>query len=510
MATANDVRTSATASSTPRATSPRTLGLGDAVSLIIGVIVGTAIFQSPPDIFGNVAGPGIGLLAWLIGGIVSLLGALCYAELATTYPTGGGDYTYLTRAYGRPMGFLFAWAELAVIRTGGSIAFMAYVVANYALDIYNPSAWLGAYGTLFYAVLAIVLLTALNLSGLIPGKHLNNILTAAKVLGLLTIVAVGLGWYWFGPGVASLTPATTDNVVSPTTSSSTLTSFALAMVFVFYAYGGWNEAAFVAAELKPKRKIVRALVVGTIAVTVIYLLVNLAYLGALGYAGVCESKAVASDVLALPFGAGGRLFMSILVVVSALGAINGLLFTGMRLYSTFGGEHRLFAWLSAPADAKDVSKGALFAQAGFSIFLIVLLEFAHLWRELLAKIAPLFQLSPPDTFHQTGSIYQLVNCTAPIFWLFFLLSGVAVFVLRYRDRHLERPFRVPCYPVIPLIFCSLCMFMLVKSTEYALSQQPAEAVVVFGLVLLGVPLYAYSQHAKISPILDEKSRLPIA
>ena len=485
---------------------PGGLTLWDAVCIIVGIIIGTAIFQAPPDIFGNVTSPGMGIVAWLIGGVVSLLGALCYAELATTYRTSGGDYTWLTRAYGRPAGFLFAWAELAVIRTGGSIAFMAYVVANYANELVNLTPTFGQYGTLVYAVGSIAFLTLINLLGMQPGKHAQNLLTATKVVGLLAIAIVGLGCYFAGYGantpnlIAGVVQASADET-STSVSIPTTTSFALAMVFVFYAYGGWNEAAFVAAEVQnPRRNIVRALVLGTITVTVIYLLVNLAYLGALGYRGVCESKAVASDVMALRFGDNGRIFMSVLVIISALGAINGLLFTGMRLYSTFGAEHRLFAWLSPRKSSRSrVSIGALVAQAAFSILLIVLIEFAHIWREVLSRIAPYLQLSGPDTFHQSGSIYQLVNCTAPVFWLFFLLTGMSLFVLRIRDPQAERPYRVPFFPVVPMIFCGMCVFMLYRSTEYALEQEPAEAIVVAGLVLVGIPLYACSGHAKISP-----------
>jgi amino acid transporter len=486
----------------------RQLSLWDSICLIVGIIIGASIYKSSQYIFQSSGSATLGMAAWAIGGVVSLIGALCYAELASCYRTAGGDYTYLTRAYGPKIGFIFAWAELSVIRTGGSIAFMAYVFAGYAAQ-FCP---LGPNSTLIYALLAIIVLTFINAVGVRPGRLIQNALTTANIVGLSSIALIGLIW-WLrrdtGPSAAdrlavdvASTIGTSTSVTGATASSAALPggfelSFALTMVWVFYAYGGWNEAAFIASEVhNPKRNIRRALVIGTLLVTVIYMAVNLAYLGALGYRGVCTSDAIAADVFALPFGDTGRKVISALVMVSALGSIHGLLFTGMRLYGTFGRDHPLFAWLSGKED-KHHSLGALFAQAVFSILLIAVVELAYHWRQVLSGAAGAFGFVLDPAFRVHGDINRLVACTAPVFWLFFLLTGCSLFVLRWKDPDRERPYRVPLYPVLPLVFVLSCAFMLYQSTAYALEQQPAEALIVGGLLLLGVPLGIWSARARV-------------
>src|SRR5262245_10470450 len=462
------------------------LSLWDTICLIIGIIIGASIYQAPPKIFSNVPGPLEGMGAWLLGGIISLIGALCYAELASSFRTSGGDYVYLTRAYGPRVGFFFAWAELSVIRTGGSIAFMAYIFANYADEFYS----LGPNSRLKYAIGGIMVLTVINALGARPGRLLQNCLTTANLIGLSGIALIGLIWYLGPPPGFQPAP---EAPPPPHGGDPANMSFALCMVFVFYAYGGWNEAAFIAGEVRnPRRNIRRALIIGTLIVMGLYLAVNLAYLGALGYAGVCNSKAVAADMFALPFGENGRKAISALVMFSALGSINGLLFTGMRLYGTFGKDHRLFACLAGKENRQHVAYGALFAQAAFSMLLITIVEAALHWRQAVNWFADCcgMQLSLDLTHHE--GIDQLVTCTAPVFWLFFLLTGCSLFILRYRDPYRERPFRVPFYPVVPLIFCASCAFMLYRSASYAIEQGPAEAFVVFGLMFLGLPLASLS------------------
>jgi APA family basic amino acid/polyamine antiporter len=498
----------------PRRPSGLRLSLWDSICLIVGIIIGASIYETSPSIFKSSGGAAMGMAAWALGGIVSLIGALCYAELASAYRTAGGDYTYLTRAYGSKVGFVFAWAELSVIRTGGSIAFMAYVFARYATEFYN----LGPSSKLTYALLGIIGLTFVNAIGIRPGRIVQNVLTTANIVGLTGIALIGLIWYFLpgkGPAPADQLASVPDkiamdaasavgastNPLGATVAAAALPditlSFALTMVLVFYAYGGWNEAAFIASEVKdPKRNVRRALIYGTLLVTVTYLAVNLAYLGALGYWGVCRSEAIAADMFALPFGDAGRKAISALVMVSALGSVHGLLFTGMRLYSTFGRDHPVFAWL-AGKDGRPHSLGALFAQAAFSILLIAVVELAYHWRAILREAVAYFGFELDPSFHTHGDIYKLVACTAPIFWLFFLLTGCSLFVLRWKEPHIERPYRVPLYPALPLVFVVSCAFMLWKSAAYAMEQEPAEAVIVAGLMLLGVPLGIWSARTKL-------------
>jgi amino acid transporter len=509
----NDSHTDYTDGPWPPPKPAHRLSLWDSICLIVGIIIGASIYKSSQYIFQSSGSATMGMAAWAIGGVVSLIGALCYAELASAYRTAGGDYTYLTKAYGSKVGFVFAWAELSVIRTGGSIAFMAYVFAGYASQ-FCP---LGQNSTLIFALLSIILLTFINGIGVRPGRLVQNALTTANIIGLSSIALIGLIW-WLrrdtGPSAgdhlavdAAAAIGSSSNPLAAATAVSGLPgfelSFAVTMVWVFYAYGGWNEAAFIASEVKdPKRNVRRALLIGTLLVTVIYVAVNLAYLGALGYWGVCTSDAIAADVFALPFGAMGhadlgRKIISALVMVSALGSIHGLLFTGMRLYGTFGRDHPLFAWLSGKDEDPNHSLGSLFAQAAFSMLLIAVVELAYHWRQVLSGAAGMFGFVLDPAFHVHGDINRLVACTAPVFWLFFLLTGCSLFVLRWKDPHKERPFRVPLYPVLPLIFVLSCAFMLYKSTAYALDQQPAEAIIVGGLVALALPLGLWSARARV-------------
>jgi amino acid transporter len=462
------------------------LSLWDSVCLIVGIIIGASIYQYPPLIFSKAGSPMMGMAAWFVGGVVSLIGALCYAELASAYRTGGGDYTYLTKAYGPRVGFIFAWAELSVIRTGGSIAAMAYIFANYATQFHD----LGPNSTLYYAVGGILGLTLINGIGLRPGRVVQNTLTVCNFVGLGGICLIGI---WCVIARPELPPAQPADL----TGAGSVEMLAVMMVFVFYAYGGWNEAAFISSEVKnPRRNVRRALIIGTSVVMLIYIAVNLAFVSALGFDRICGSKAVAADMFAIPFGELGRKAICALVMVSALGSVNGLLFTGMRLYGTFGKDHKFFSWLSGKGGKHHVAYGALFAQAAFSLFLIAVVESAMHWRQILAQIAPYFNMQLGADFRKTGDIERIVSCTAPVFWIFFLLSGCSLFILRIKEPHRDRPFKVPFYPVLPLIFCASCAFMLWRSSMYALEEEPAEALIVAGLMLIGIPMCLLSCRTK--------------
>ena len=285
----------------------------DSTSIIVGIIIGSTIFLSSPRIAGQV--PNIGWLVgvWVIGAVFSLIGALCYAELATAYPKEGGDYVFLTEAFGGKIGFLFAWVQFWIVRPG-SVGTLAFVFADYANQLcpldesYRP--------LLIYAVGAVVVLSGINLLGVRAGKWTQNLLTAVKFLGLLAIVAVGM----------SCSAAATAPAAPPPAKQLDL---GFAMIFVFLAFGGWNEMAYVSAEVRhPQKNILRALVLGTLAVAVVYIAVNLAFVHALGLAGLQQSKAVAADVLRLCIGRRAEQCISLLICITALGGINGMIFTG--------------------------------------------------------------------------------------------------------------------------------------------------------------------------------------
>ncbi|HEX2971517.1 MAG TPA: amino acid permease [Tepidisphaeraceae bacterium] len=427
-------------------TPKRQLTLFDSTCIIVGIILGASIYESTPSIASNVPSALWLVGIWVIGGVISLIGAMCYAELATTYPLAGGDYVYLTRAFGGRMGFLFAWAQLWVVRPG-SVGAMAYVFARYANEMWPLGRGAGA--LMAYAVGSIVVLTLINIVGAREGKWTQNLLTTVKALGLVVIVAMGL---IFAVPSASETPAPGSGRVD----------FRFALILILYAYGGWNEMAYVAAEVRePQRNILRSLLLGTLAVTLIYVLANVAFVHALGLQGVRNSGAVAADVLRLGLGQWGGRIISLLICLSALGAINGMIFTGARITYAMGTEHRLYAWLGAWNERRGTPVRSLMIQAVITLALVI-------------------------GFGRTQSGFgSLVNFTTPVFWIFFLLVGASLFVLRVQEPGIMRPYRVPGYPVTPGLFCASSLFMLYASLSYAMENRSAEGLWAIGILLVG-------------------------
>ena len=293
------------------ATPKQELTLFDSTCIIIGIIIGAGIYETAPTVAECLGSESRILGIWLLGGLLALAGSLCYAELATAIPQAGGDYVYLTRAYGPSIGFLFGWSQLAVVRPG-DIALMAFIFARYANELFP----LGGISQLFYAGAAVVVLTIINILGVKSGKWTQNILTVAKILGMVAIIIVGF---------SAPAPAPSSEISTPLT----LGGLDLALILVMFTFGGWNEMAYVASEIKnPRRNIVRGLVAGTVAVTVLYLLMNGAFLSALGPGPMAASQAVAVDAMAKVFPAASGRAIAVLICISALGAVNGLIFTG--------------------------------------------------------------------------------------------------------------------------------------------------------------------------------------
>ena len=274
---------------------------------------------------------------WVLGGLLALVGAFCYAELATAYPRDGGDYLYLTRGLGRKTGFLFAWAQFWIVRPG-NIGALAYVFADYANRLWPLGQ--GKPALVAYAAASVVVLTGINVLGVREGKWTQNLLTAVKVLGLAAVVVAGFCF------AAPAAPTKVHALPAET-------NLYLAMIFVMFAYGGWAEMAFVAAEVRnPQKNILRALLLGTAAVTLIYVLINLAFLHALGLAGMQE-KGVAAKVMPIAMGPWGQRLISLLICISALGAINGTIFTGCGFTMRWGPSIGcLPGWANGARDGK--------------------------------------------------------------------------------------------------------------------------------------------------------------
>lgn len=421
----------------------------DAVSLIVGISIGAGIFETPALVAANVNSELAAILVWLLGGGMSLVGALCYAELATAYPHTGGNYYYLQRAFGHSIAFFFAWARMIVIQTG-SIVLLAFVFGDYASQLWR----LGNYSASLYAALAVVILTALNIIGVQQGKWTQNWLTVAKVVGLVLVIIVGLAFA--SPAVSSAPPEPTNQG-----------TWGMAMIFVLLSYGGWNEAAYISSELRNvKRNMARSLLWGLGIITLIYLAINLAYIKGLELSEMAGSEAIAADLMRRAMGEPGAWFISFLVAISTLGAINATIFTGARTNYALGKDFPLFAFLGRWHHNANTPTPALLAQGAIALALVFL-----------------------GTLTRRG-FETMVDYTAPVFWLFFLLTGVSLFILRKREPQVPRPFRVPFYPVTPILFCLICGYLLYSSITYT----GIGALFGVAAVALGIPLLWLSNH----------------
>ena len=446
----NDTRQTTAAAAGPRPL----LGLRETVALIVGVVIGAGIFKAPAIVAG-LSGSAEGMFGmWILGGLVSLAGALCYAELATSCAHPGGDYHFLRRAYGRPVAFLFGWARFSVITTG-SIALLAFVFGDYMQQAL-PLPWLpAAWGPVAYAGAVIAILSLVNLRGLRSGAAAQNWLTLAEVGGLLLIA--GAAALFADPGPAPAPPPGPP------------ASFGMAMVFVLLTYGGWNEAAYISAEVRDgPRNMVRALTLSILLITTLYLLVTWACWKTLGMAGMAASETLAADVMRQTMGSAGEKTISLLVAVSALTSINATMIVGARSGYAMGLDWQRLRRLSVWDGERGTPAAAMLAQCAAAL--------------LLVGLGAAF-----------GSGFKsMVEFTAPVFWLFFLLAGLSLFVLRRREPGLARPFRVPLFPLLPLLFCGVCAWMLWSSLSYVYSQQLGGlnaawigvAVLAIGLLLL--------------------------
>ncbi len=430
-----------------------TLSFKDAVAITIGIVVGAGIFRTPSLVAANAGSEISVLLIWLAGGAVTLIGALCYAELATSYPHPGGDYHYLTRAYGKPLAFLYAWSRITVVQTG-SVALLAFVFGDYASQLLN----LGEHSPSIYAGLTVVALTALNVAGVRQGSRTQNWLTTIEVLSLVLVIIAGLA--------LTAAPPTPAAAVQSTDTSGP--AVGLALVFVLLTYGGWNEAVYVSAEVKnPRRNVARALLVSIAVITGLYMLVNWAYLRGLGLEGLAGSEAAAADLMRRAAGEPGARFVSLLIAISALTSANATVITGARTNYALGRDFQLFDFLGRWHERANTPTNALLVQGVIALVLV----FA-------------------GTLARQGFV-TMVEYTAPVFWLFFFFAGLSLIVLRLKEPEVERPFRVPLYPITPLLFCGACVYMLQASLAYTGAGALAGVIV----LLAGFPvLFAAHQR----------------
>ncbi len=412
------------------------LGLSDATAIIVGLIVGAGIFGTPAIVAGAAGSEAMAILAWVIGGLISIIGAMCYAELATAYPSAGGEYHFLGRAFGRSLAFLYGWARLTVI-VAGSIAIFAFLFGEYLSRVIS----LGEHSAAIWAGLIVIVLSVVNYIGIREGKAAQDVFTLLEVAGLVLIVVAGL---FLAPALSTVEP-TAATAAAPAASTPWYVGAGpgLAMIFVLFTYGGWNDAAYISAEVKdPKRNMSRALILSISIVTVLYVLVNLAYFRGLGFDAVVRSDAVAADLLKRVWGEFGEKLISIMIAIAALTSVNGSIIVGARSNYALGRDWPILGWLGHWDARHGSPRNATLAQGAIALALVLL-----------------------GAIQKTG-FKGLVEFTAPVFWAFFLLTGISLFVLRWRDSATERPFRVPGYPLLPLVFVAACAYLLYSSIDY--------------------------------------------
>lgn len=436
------------------------LSVADGVFLMIGMIIGVGIFKAPSIVAGGTSSGAEFLLAWLLGGVISLCGALVYSELAARHPETGGEYRFLERGLGSGAAFLFAWSRMTVIQTGAIVA-VAFVFGDYAGQLWP----LGRYGSAIYAAVAVIALTALNVAGTVPTKNLQRIMQTLLLAALLALAAAGL--LAGGPPPAAPPAAASGG------------AFGLAMIFVLLTYGGWNEAAYLGGEVREARRNMRkVLVTGILVVTAIYLLVNVGYLAALGLVGMRESKAVAADVMRLVAGDAGAAVLALIVCVSALTTMNAAIFTGARTTWAFGRDFPVFGPLGRWSAAGSTPANALLLQGAISLVLVFAGAFT------------------PDGFS------AMVAYTSPVFWTFFLLTGLTLFIFRVRATRGDLEYaetRVPLYPLVPVVFTGACLYMLWSSVDYVRNPDYGPkfgAMVLAGLAVMaaGIAVYALARR----------------
>ena len=424
----------------------------------VAMVVGAGIFRSPAAIAANAGSAAWLLAAWICGGAISLVVALCYAELAAAFPSAGGDYQFLKTAYGRSLGFLFAWARFAVINTG-SIALLGFVLGDYANVIYS----LGASGPAWYALISIVLLTLFNLKGMYTAAAADYGMTGLEVGGLLIIFAGGV--ILAVQGVPPLTLDAPEVQAMPST-------FGVALLFVLFAFSGWSEVATMSAEVKdPRFGMLKALVIAILTITVLYLMANWALWRGLGLAGLARSDTPAADLIHLAFGSSASVVTAIAIAMATITSINATIIVGARTAYAAAADWPPLAVLGRWDGTRGIPLRAIIAQ---SLVAILLVGFGAYTRQ---------------------GFQTLVDYTSPVFYLFLTMSGFAVIVLRVTQPRVPRPFSVPWYPWLPLGFCAASIFVLWSSVKYVkLGAMAGLGVLGIGALLL-VPLVLQARAA---------------
>jgi APA family basic amino acid/polyamine antiporter len=427
----------------------RSLGPFSATMMVIGGIIGSGIFLNPSVVAARVGTPGLTLAVWVAGAAIAMIGAFVFAELGQRRPTAGGGYAYLREAFGPLTGFVYAWALLLIIATGAAAA-VAMTFAGYALAVVGaPDAYQQP-----VAAGAILLLTLVNIVGVRPAAWTQNLFTILK-LGAIAVLVVA-AFAVVGTGGLTTPPAT------PPPERSLILVIGAALVPVLFAFGGWQQTNFVAEEIiHPERNLPRALVIGVSCVAVAYLLVNAAYLGALGIDGLAASIAPAADTMAAVAGDGGRTLMAAGIVASTFGFLNLVLLVSPRVYQAMARDGLFFASFARLHPTWRTPVTALVVQGVWALVLVY-----------------------------SGSYGQLLDYVVFADWIFFGLTAATLFALRRRDGGAATPAMVPLHPWSTLVFIAAAAYVVVGS----IASNPANALRGTALLLVSVPIYFFWQR----------------
>ena len=434
-------------------------------------MLGTAIFLTPSDIARTLPHGGLILAVWIAGGLLTLAGALTYAELGAMFPRAGGQYHYLKEAYGKLPAFLFGWASFFVIMSGGIAAIGAGFGEYFGLFVpffsndhrlfsiaIGSSPWTVSGGQLAGA-LAIALLTAVNVFGVREGARVQNILTALKVGSLGLFVALG----FFVAAPAS------PRLFAPLPSAGVGSAIGVALIAVLWAYDGWYNATFSAGEMRdPGRTLPRGLLAGTLAVVLVYAAVNLVYLRALPLATMAASPRVGEAAAVALFGGSVARLVALAILVAMFGCLSANILACSRIYQPMAEDGLFFAALAKIEPRHAVPRASLVAQG--------------IWAAVLVL---------------SGSFEQLFTYVVFIEVVIFAATGIAIFVLRRKQPETPRPYRAWGYPWVPGFFIAASALIAANT----LFEKPAESVAGLGLLVLGLPAYA---------IWTRKSRRPKA
>ena len=432
----------------------RSLTVVHATALVAGIIIGAAIFVQPSTITGLTPSLPAVLAVWSVAGVLTLLGSLIAAELASAYPRAGGVYTFLREAYSPALGFLWGWAMFWTMHTG-IIAAIAMIFARY-LGYFVP---LGDAGLRAAAIGAIALLSAVNYVGVRHGSTLQTAFTIAKVVAIAVLVTAGFA---LAPA-APQPPAAAASSAEPLTA----TAFGTALAAALFAFGGWHMVTYAAEEIRePERTIPRALAIGTLVVTACYMALNAAYFHVLPVDAVARSSRVAADAADAVMGSGGAALMSGLVVVSTLGALAGVILAGPRAYLAMARDGLLFAWAGEVHPRYRTPHRAIVLQAAWAAVLV-----------------------------STGTYRALFTRVIYTEWLFFALMALGMLALRRRPGYAPA-YRVWGYPVVPVLFAAVALAIVVTQVV----ARPVESATGLLMVGAGWPVYRLWLRRSATPI----------